>query len=181
LDTTFDPNRYGPVLAGLLDTDRRRSLGEGTGNAELSRALDDISIETAFGHATLRNRNAALACIGGLWLLADELDTSHSISQHLDTPEGSFWHGIMHRREGDFGNAKYWFRRVGDHAIFEPLGQRAWEFDALGTGNPWELGRFVDACQAAQQDEQLASACREVQQIEWELLFDHCYRQAVDR
>ncbi len=47
----------------------------------------------------------------GLWLLAGELDQSHSISQSHDSAVGSLWHGIMHRREGDLSNAKYWFRR----------------------------------------------------------------------
>ncbi|MDX1927296.1 MAG: hypothetical protein SFV81_12315 [Pirellulaceae bacterium] len=57
----------------------------------------------------------------GLWLLAGELDRSHSVSQSLETAEGSYWHGIMHRREGDFWNAKYWFRRVGRHPVLEQL------------------------------------------------------------
>ena len=57
----------------------------------------------------------------GLWLLAGELDWSHSISQGYDSAEGSFWHGIMHRREGDFGNSKYWFRRVGKHHVHKEL------------------------------------------------------------
>ena len=57
----------------------------------------------------------------GLWLLAGELDKSHAISQASDSPAGSFWHGIMHRREGDFGNAKYWFRRVGKHSVLTSL------------------------------------------------------------
>ena len=52
----------------------------------------------------------AACCLAGVWLLHDYLDESHTISQRIDTPSGSFWHGIMHRREGDFSNAKYWFR-----------------------------------------------------------------------
>ena len=56
-----------------------------------------------------------------LWLLAGELDRSHAVSQEAHSAEGSFWHGIMHRREGDFWNSKYWFRRVGKHPVFEQL------------------------------------------------------------
>jgi hypothetical protein len=59
----------------------------------------------------------------GLWLYVDDLDRSHRESQHLSDATGSYWHGIMHRREGDFGNSHYWFARVGDHpAISEIAG-----------------------------------------------------------
>lgn len=50
-----------------------------------------------------------------LWLYVDELDRSHAFSQDLHNPTGSFWHAIMHRREGDFSNAKYWYRKAGAH------------------------------------------------------------------
>ena len=73
----------------------------------------------------------AACCIAGVWLLHDFLDESHTISQGIDTPSGSFWHAIMHRREGDFSNAKYWFRRVGQHPVFDALGQRAAELAAI--------------------------------------------------
>lgn len=51
----------------------------------------------------------------GLWLYVDELDKSHACSQALPGPTGSYWHAIMHRREGDFPNAKYWYRKAGAH------------------------------------------------------------------
>src|SRR5437899_244778 len=50
-------------------------------------------------------RSAAL-----LW--HDYLDESHTISQNIPGADGGFLHGIMHRREPDYPNAKYWFRRV---------------------------------------------------------------------
>src|SRR5688572_27783268 len=46
----------------------------------------------------------AAALLAGLWLWHDYLIESHHISQNLSTPTGSFWHAIMHRREGDFSN-----------------------------------------------------------------------------
>lgn len=66
-----------------------------------------------------RLQNSLLAA--GLWLLVGELDQSHAISQSHDSDTGSYWHGVMHRREGDFSNAKYWFQRAGTHPVFEEL------------------------------------------------------------
>jgi hypothetical protein len=62
----------------------------------------------------------------GLLLLWDFLDDSHEISQTMEgkgSPRtADYWHGIMHRREPDAGNASYWFRRVGSHPAFDHLG-----------------------------------------------------------
>lgn len=63
----------------------------------------------------------------GLLLLWDFLDESHQLSQSMEgvgSPRtGDYWHGIMHRREPDAGNAAYWFRRVGRHPALESLGE----------------------------------------------------------
>ena len=50
----------------------------------------------------VRSPDDAKAVLAGLWLWHDWLDESHTISQALPSPAGSFWHAIMHRREGDF-------------------------------------------------------------------------------
>lgn len=49
-----------------------------------------------------------------LWLYVDELDRSHRVSQQHEDALGCAWHAVMHRREGDFGNSKYWWTRAGD-------------------------------------------------------------------
>ncbi|MBL7650005.1 MAG: hypothetical protein JNK74_27850 [Candidatus Hydrogenedentes bacterium] len=69
-------------------------------------------VETAVHQAPLRANPALQA---GLWLYVDELDRSHTISQELKNATGSYWHGIMHRREGDFSNSHYWFHKTGKH------------------------------------------------------------------
>ncbi|ALS29380.1 hypothetical protein IJ21_39940 [Paenibacillus sp. 32O-W] len=51
----------------------------------------------------------------GLHLWNDNLFAAHELVQNIDTPTGSYWHGIMHRMEGDYPNAKYWFRQTGRH------------------------------------------------------------------
>lgn len=91
----------------------------GVSPSVLKRRLEaspDISGLDAFSMACLQS---------GVLLLWDHLEASHTISQNLEG-EGSprtadYWHGIMHRREPDLGNAGYWFRSLGYHPAFDSL------------------------------------------------------------
>jgi len=40
-------------------------------------------------------------------------DAAHHVAQDIDTDEGAWIHAYLHRREGDLGNAAYWYRRAG--------------------------------------------------------------------
>jgi hypothetical protein len=40
-------------------------------------------------------------------------DAAHRIAQDIDSAEGAWVHAYLHRREGDAGNAAYWYRRAG--------------------------------------------------------------------
>src|SRR5438309_64877 len=71
-------------------------------------------VESVFADPALEGRGDLAA---GLWLYVDDLDRCHSICQDLPDPTGAFWHGIMHRREGDFSNSHYWIRRAERHPL----------------------------------------------------------------
>lgn len=60
--------------------------------------------------------------VAGMWLYADDLEASHSVSQNISSAAGSWWHAIMHRREGDFWNSKYWYRQAQGHELMKGLG-----------------------------------------------------------
>ena len=68
------------------------------------------------------NSPDTVALRAGLLLLNDFFDESHSCSQLMEGQQNAdYWHAILHRREPDYGNAKYWFHHVGRHAIFHEL------------------------------------------------------------
>lgn len=185
----FNPTTYGPAVQALVEPRRLAELGPGQPNHAAAAQLEALTDETLFMGRNVVDRHMAATCRAALWLYHDYLDRSHEISQEIATPSGSYWHAIMHRREPDYSNSKYWLHRVGDHEIFPALAEagRALANDDvvpgrqtfLATQIEWDPFRFVDLCQrvigTAAPEELL---CRWLQQREWELLFDHCYRAA---
>ena len=152
--------------------------------------LTALTAEDFFTVQAVRDRDEANACLAGLWLYHDFLDESHTISQSLPSPSGSYWHGIMHRREPDFDNAKYWFRRLGHHPVFEPLREAARQLAKedkphesarfLAVQPAWDPFAFVDLCAACLDGiSPCTLLCQQIQQREWELLFEYCSRRAI--
>ena len=127
----------------------------------------------------------------GLFLLSDLFDESHACSQSIEGEgrfhTGDYWHAILHRREPDYGNSKYWFRRVGRHPIFVDLAKEvehrfrsvvATIPEVLADGN-WDPFAFVDLCAGAESDPVLQEWCEQVQYLEMLLLLEFSYREAA--
>lgn len=115
----------------------------------------------------VRSSTDAVAFLAGLSQLHDDLDASHQASQSIEGRgkhrAGDYWHAIMHRREPDYANSKYWFRHVGEHPIFPTLGQYCaqlasqssdpqitdWSNRLQQGRHGWHALTFVDLCQTA--------------------------------
>ena len=136
------------------------------GNEDCEDQLSALSGAELFDDP-VRDQTMAACCESGLWLLHNFLHESHEISQSIHTAEGSWWHAIMHRTEGDFSNTKYWYRRVGEHAAFD---------DVHPGFNPFT---FVDQCQREYGKGQLPDETQAIAVAEWRALFDFCYRNAT--
>jgi hypothetical protein len=189
--TAFNPQINGPFVAELLAMAPLNELGPGRPNIAARAALEAMTDDDLFPTSAGLDQDPVAACRSALWLRHDFLHESHAICQDINSHEGSFWHGIMHRREPDPDNSKYWFRRVGEHPIFEPLRQAAADLacqspagrtaEFLATQPTWDPYRWIDLCEAArtsQAGEGVEILCRRIQLCEWELLFDFCYRLA---
>jgi hypothetical protein len=183
---------YSPALARLLAEPRISPLGPGLPNASAKPELQALNLESAFAPDPVQDTAMAEACLAGIWLYHNFLDESHRIAQNIPSPSGSFWHAIMHRREPDAWNSKYWFRRVGAHPIFGSLREAAGRLPGADPDSPataplfrqalWDPFAFVDLCDLARdRNDGLEELCRQIQALEWRLLFDFCYRLAIDR
>jgi hypothetical protein len=97
----------------------------------------------------------------GLLLYVDDLHASHGLSQGISSAAGLYWHAIMHRREGDFGNSKYWLQRAGRHPML----------DAIPGFDPVQ---FVEAVRNSHKAN--PADLVEWQRAEWAALFGWCAR-----
>ncbi len=185
---SFKSGRYGSAFSDLLAEPRLNPLDEGPPNSSAKGTLDSLTIDRAFDGHSITDPDMAQGCLAAIWMHHNFLDESHRISQKIDTETGSFWHGIMHRREPDFSNSKYWFRKVGSHPTFATLHAEAADIAKDGDGEAsflnsqtaWDPFAFVDLCESALSgNSDVESICRNIQQREWELLFDYSFNHAI--
>jgi hypothetical protein len=131
---------------------------------EIEKDIEKLSRAAELPEPRLPLLKAALL----LW--NDHLDEAHAIVQDMNTPDAAMLHAIIHRREPDYFNSKYWWRRVGQHPSFELLAKRVSELlerqasplrrdefheshkhlkAALLPRNQWDPFAFVDAVESA--------------------------------
>lgn len=137
----FDPQAYGEPVARILAL-------HPSARDEARRLLSPGGARELFPES-----RAPEAALVGLYLRFGLWHDAHEVAQSINSPEGSYWHAILHRLEPDPGNAAYWFRRVGAHPIFPALAKIA----GVPKWDPFQ-----------------PQLSEELQQAEWELLFDYC-------
>ncbi len=188
---TIERDDYGPAARALIERalaeSRPRAFIFGPPCSEARAGLQALTDQTVSKNRRARMPHDAQALQAALWLLFDFMTESHDISQQIATPSGSFWHGILHRREPDAFNAKYWMARIGEHPIFSELLNDAREIAGsvpalasaeLAGKTSWDAAWFVDRCCSAPESDAVRDALLEIQRREWTLLFDHNFRKA---
>lgn len=136
----------------------------------------------------------------GLYLWNGALEESHRISQEQETPPGSYWHGIMHRMEGDYGNANYWFARAGrfpQHAALQRFAaqllnerESGWrrtpyvglrsKLDAIRAAAAWAPALFTAAVELCVQggDAAARAVLEDIQREELRLLIEYSHERS---
>jgi hypothetical protein len=168
----------------LFETLQPPDLGPGPRPGIKSEAELQEFLDTLFGGSnTPAEPRELIRALVLLW--HDHLDAAHEIAQEINSASGSFVHGIMHRREPDYGNAAYWFRRVGKHPAFSEIAGRAGKALAskgdaelarkLIPGGEWDPFAFISVCEGAARGaggNEKKQSLRELQVIESAALFD---------
>lgn len=167
----LDLQQYGEFTR-FIPTEGRMSLGWGETDPTLGSDLKklDASAKSDFYRC----------CVAAVWMFQGFLDESHSISQEIDTSEGSYLHGIMHRREGDYSNAKYWFRKARVNSFFPKIDSWAQSDPQIDDSTRQSLIPF-DATSLVDAVESQKSGNESLERLTfYELLavFDHCFDKA---
>jgi hypothetical protein len=163
-------------LVQLIQSAPMPGLDSGPNCSETSQKVGDYLLNRSLADSKMA---------AGLWLLAGELERSHLISQSITDRDGSFWHAIMHRREGDFSNAKYWLRHASPHPLEPKLLSKIAEEGVrdriLMPVNDSPLAdsflcMIVDLVkQAERKDVKWRDSVQQICWWEWQLLFEHCF------
>jgi hypothetical protein len=171
-------------LKELLDAGGLPELGPGPRAGVTPREKLRAAVDELLAGSDLPETSEEL--VRGLILLwHDHIEPAHDIAQAIENPDGSFLHGILHRREPDYGNAAYWFRRVGRHKCFPEIAKRVADLlkaknestmqKELIRNGEWNAFGFIDLCEKAgakRSGDVSVKLLREIQGIETEVLLE---------
>ena len=136
---------------------------------ELIAFLRDADLERLGGYSS-----GAVPFVRSLLLLAaGDLERAHRLVQEASNADGTYIHGMVHRTEDDFDNARYWFRRTAVHPadaeIYRRAAANSRKVASCVTWDPVWLTDWVEAARKSGVDEEL----RAVLAIESEVLLEH--------
>ena len=159
---------WSPELAGLLESfvvlQGLLVGGQSASGAEVENCLSSLSPgQVGLSSKTAESADWELFC-GGLLYAANFLEKAHALFQEAHSPEGAYWHGMLHRREGDFSNALYWVRRAG-------------RIPALASLEAFSPSVFIADCEAAAARGTEPPDLLELQRCEWEAMLRWSWRR----
>ncbi|HXM02976.1 MAG TPA: hypothetical protein VN939_10265 [Chthoniobacterales bacterium] len=148
----------------------RVSVSDPPPDRELITFLRDADLERLGGY-----KPGVVPFVRSLLLLAaGDLERAHRLVQEASNADGTYIHGIVHRIEGDFDNARYWFRRTAvQPAAAEIYRQAAANSPKVASRATWDPVWVTDWVEASRKtgvdvDEEL----RTILKIEVEVLLE---------
>jgi hypothetical protein len=119
-----------------------------------------------------------------MWLRLGRLDPAHVIVQDATHGLAAYVHGMLHRLEGDFWNANYWFRRVRDQGlenrirnVFREL-RRSCPWDGDSENHSFDPVKFTEACEGWWSDRSArkndrGAELQGIARVEWEAVWEN--------
>ena len=181
----FDPSKYGAEITRLLSLDSNGAQAPTLVCGPCRNEAARVELKKHEAAKLFPGRKEPKAPMAGLWLYFSCFEEAHQLVNDLHSPECMFWHAILHRQEPDSGNSAYWFRQLGEHAIFPALALETREIlkrnpDAEFRIGDWDPYAFINFCERArdQPGSTQAQTAMEIQLVEWQLLFDYSVKNA---
>ncbi len=107
-----------------------------------------------------------------LFLLAGGIEQAHRIVQELSTSDAAYIHGMIHRIDDDFDNARYWFRRARmEPAAAEMYRRAAANSLTMASHSVWDPILLTDLVEASRTDG-VTDELRAILTIEFEVLLE---------
>lgn len=108
-----------------------------------------------------------------LLLAAGDVESAHRIAQESSSINGSYVHGMIHRIEDDFDNARYWFFRAGVHPASPEIYRRAAANSPRVANHPtWDASGVTDWLEESRA-KGVSEELRAVLRIESEVLLEY--------
>jgi hypothetical protein len=142
------------------------------------RSMDDATLA---GGKAIKDPAQFTLVRGAILYALDELDAAHQIFQEDHSELGSYWHGMMHRREGDFDNARYWFRRAGRLTLFHAMHAASRGVSStMSRQETWDPYLLTGECEQVRFGaHELTQECQRLLRVEFDVLLAYSWEKGV--
>lgn len=176
-------NRYPDFIQRLLLHERTldEPLPKDPTDYELVIRIREADDAKVFGGLPLAPAAPAELVRAGLFYYHNALEDSHKQAAKATGDIASYWHGMVHRREGDFDNARYWMRRAGEQPVFQEMQARAGDAcPNMSRQANWDPFLFTHLCEQYKYGETTyKKEIGQLQRVEFAAMFDYVWRRCV--
>lgn len=156
-----------PVFAALPESEAMRPLL----GASVTPPAALVAVAKAVLAPELHGRSDLAA---GLWLYVGDFAHARQAVEADPSPAGAFWRAILHRREGHYEEALYWYGRASHHPAMEAINLSGGPAGAGSEVAGFDPVAFVGHVRRHVQDVHPPADLQALQHHEWAVLFRWC-------
>lgn len=176
-------SRYPDFIQRLLlhEDTLREPLPTEPSNWELVMRIRAADPAAIFGDETPLPGAPLPLLRGALFYFHNALEDARREFNNGEGEIAAYWHGMVHRRQADFENARHWMRRAGELPMFQEMQSRAGDASPHMTRQPgWDPFLFATLCEQFKYGETAYKAeIIHLQKVEFAVLFDYLWRRCA--